>query len=275
MVRPFLLLCGDGAGSFHEKGALNAMQRIKKEMNEFRLLIRSVPTIVMTMFVMAVFSMNLLANKSLSLPFDWLALDCGILVSWFVFFTMDVVTKHFGPKGATELSILATLLNLVFCLLFFVGSKVPGVWGESFVPGSEALLNNALDQTFGGTWYVLAGSTAAFLVSAFVNNFLNALVGAAFRKNPDGLAAYISRSYLSTAVGQFTDNLVFALLVSHVFFGWSLLQCVTCALTGMVAELLCEVLFTGFGFRLCRNWQRNGVGKEYLESRKGKEAGLT
>lgn len=251
------------------------MQRLKKELYEFRLLMKSVPSVLVTMFVLAVFSMNLLANKSLALPFDWLALDCGILVSWFVFLTMDVVTKHFGPKGATEISVLAMLLNLMFCLLFFLGSRIPGVWGESFVPGSEDLLNNALDHTFGGTWYVLAGSAAAFLVSAFVNNFVNDLVGRAFRKHPDGLAAYVFRSYVSTAVGQFTDNLVFALLVSHFFFGWTLVQCVTCAITGMLAELLCEVLFTAFGFRLCRKWQREGVGKEYLDYVNKKEPVLT
>lgn len=250
---------------------MNPMQRLKKELYEFRLLVKSIPTVMVTMFVLAVFSMNLLANKSLTLPFDWLALDCGILVSWFAFLAMDVITKHFGPKAATEISVLATLLNLACCLLFFLGSKIPGVWGESFVPGSEALLNTALDHTFGGTWYVLAGSTAAFLVSAFVNNFVNALVGAAFRKRPDGLTAYVFRSYVSTAVGQFTDNLVFALLVSHFFFGWTLVQCLTCALTGMLAELLCEVLFTAFGYRLCRKWRQEDVGKEYLDYRNGKE----
>ena len=250
------------------------MERLRKELYEFRLLLRSVPTVVVTMFVLAVFSMNLLANKSLALPFDWLALDCGILVSWFAFLAMDMITKHFGPKGATEISVLAILINLAFCLLFFISSQVPGVWGESYVPGSEALLNSALDNTFGGTWYVLAGSTVAFLASSFVNNFLNYLVGSAFRKNPNGLVAYISRSSISTAVGQFTDNLVFALLVSYSFFGWSLVQCLTCAFTGMLMELLCEVLFTAAGYRLCQKWQREQVGKEYLDYRKRKELAL-
>jgi hypothetical protein len=38
---------------------------------------------------------------------------------------------------------------------------VPGVWGESFVPGSEDLLNQALNNTFGGTWFILLGSSIA------------------------------------------------------------------------------------------------------------------
>lgn len=242
---------------------------LKKELREFYLLLRCVPATIFALFVLSVFSMNLLANKSISLAVDFLALDCGILVSWFAFLTMDVITNRFGPKAATQLSVFAMVLNLMICLVFFIGGKIPGVWGESYVEGSEALINGALDRTFGGTWYVLAGSTAAFLVSSFVNNFLNYAIGKAFHKRPDSFFAYVCRSYVSTAVGQFCDNLTFALLVSHVFFGWSLLQCVTCALTGMVVELLCEVLFSVFGYRICEKWRREGVGSEYLKAVKG------
>ena len=240
-------------------------EKLKKEFHAFKLLLSSVPSYVTVVFVMSVFAMNLLANKSISIPLDWLALDCGIIVSWAAFLTMDTVTKHFGPKAATELSVFAIVLNLLFCLLLYVGSVIPGVWGESYVEGSENVLNTALDNTFGGTWYVLAGSTLAFVVSAVVNNFLNYGIGKAFRKNPDGAAAYFMRSYVSTAVGQFVDNLIFALCVSHVFFGWSLVQCVTCALTGMVAELIFEAAFSYFGYAACKKWKRDGVGEAYFD----------
>lgn len=238
--------------------------KIKKEFTEFRMLLRAVPSVMLALFILSVFSMNLFANKSISTPFDWLALDCGIIFSWFAFLSMDVITKHFGPKGATEISVFAMLVNLALCLMFYIGSIIPGVWGESFVDGSEGVINSALDGTFGGTWYVLLGSAVAFTVSAFVNNFSNYAIGKAFRKNPDGAPAYIARTYVSTAIGQFCDNMVFALTVSRVFFGWTLLQCVTCAVTGMIAELLCEVLFSFFGFRLCKKWKEEGVGREYL-----------
>lgn len=241
------------------------LKRVKKEFNEFSALLKSVPAIVIVLFSMSVFSMNLLANKSISIPWDWLALDCGIFVSWFAFFTMDIVTKHFGPKAANELTVLAIAVNLFFCLLMFIGSVVPGMWGESFVEGSEELLNGALNNTFGGTWYVVLGSTAAFLISAVVNNFSNFAIGKLFKKNPDGLTAYVMRTYISTALGQFVDNLTFALLVSHFFFGWTMLQCVTCAVTGMLAELLCEAVFFYPGFAITRHWKKKGVGEEYLK----------
>lgn len=240
-------------------------EKFKKEFSEFKLLLRSVPAPVTVFFVLSVFAMNLLANKSINLPVSWLALDCGIIVSWFAFLTMDVVTKHFGPKAATMLSLFAIVVNLAFCLIMFLGSLIPGVWGESFVESGGDRINTALDNTFGGTWYVLLGSTAAFVASSVINNFANAGIGFAFKKNPDGAAAYFMRSYVSTAVGQFADNMIFALIVSHNFFGWTILQCVTCALTGMVAELLFEVVFSGFGYGVCRKWKKENVGKEYFE----------
>lgn len=243
----------------------------KREWREFCALLRGVPTLVVVLFIMSVFSMNLLANKSISISVDWLALDCGIVVSWFAFFTMDILTKHFGPKAATQITVLAILVNLFFCLLLFLGSLIPGMWGEAYTEGSEELLNGALDRTFGGTWYVVFGSTAAFLLSAVVNNLSNYGIGRLFRKNPDGLAAYVLRSYVSTAAGQFVDNFTFALLVSHVFFGWTMVQCVTCAVTGMLVELLCEGVFFYPGYRITRRWKKDGAGEEYFKSRKGEK----
>lgn len=236
--------------------------KIRRELAAFRLLLKAVPSLVLVLFVMSVFSMNLLANKSLSLPVSWLALDGGILVSWFAFLAMDMITTHFGPKAATQLSIFALLLDLLFCSLFFAASRIPGVWGASAAPGGEALINAALDSTFGGTWYVLLGSSLAFLISAFVNNFLNYAIGRAFRRHAFG--EYAVRSYLSTAAGQFTDNFVFALCVSRVFFGWRLTQCLSCAAAGMLAELFCEILFSGFGYRVCKLWRREKLGAEYF-----------
>ncbi len=242
------------------------LEKLKTEVKELKLLLRSVPFPTAVMLVVAVITMNLLANKSISLPVGWLALDCGIIVSWLAFLAMDVLTKHFGPKAATELSLLAAGINLFVCAIFFAASKIPGVWGESFLPGSEDVINHALDATIGGTWYVLLGSTVAFVISAFVNNFANFAIGRLFKK--DNFLAFACRTYFSTAVGQFVDNIVFAFIVSHVFFGWTALQCVTCAVTGMAAELLCEAVFSHLGYIICKRWRRDGVGREYLLMRR-------
>ena len=249
------------------------MKKIKENLTEFRLLLRSVPMTVTSIFVVAVFAMNLLANKSININVSWLALDTGIIVSWVAFLCMDMLTKHFGPKASTQISIFAIGVNLVMCLLLFVASKISGTWGAYFdlvdSAASEGLditiVNQGLDITFGGTWYVVVGSTVAFVASAVVNNFLNFGIGKLFKRNPDGFASYACRTYLSTAIGQFADNLIFALIVSHFFFGWSIVQCLTCAATGMLVELVCEIVFSPLGFAVCKRWQKDNVGREYLE----------
>ena len=223
---------------------------MKKAVSEFREMLKTVPPLLLTLTVLAVVGMNLLANKSI-VNLDWLALDCGILLSWLAFLTMDILTHCYGPRAATLFSVFALVLNLLMAGIFFLASRIPGVWGESFVEGSEQVINTALDNTFGGTWFILLGSSTAFITSAFVNNFLHYGIGRLL-KTQEGFGRFALRSYVSTFVGQFTDNLVFALLVSRVFFGWTMLQCLACAVTGAVAELVFEAIFSPLGYRIAQ-----------------------
>lgn len=246
-------------------------EKIKSYFRELKLLIGSVPPFIFAVFILAVFAMNLLANKSIDLKVDWLALDTGIIVSWVAFLCMDILTKHFGPKAATQLSIVAIIVNLIACLIMFLASLIPGVWGAFYDYGELDEINSALNGTFGGTWYVLLGSTIAFVCSAIVNNFSNWGIGKLFKRNPDRFVAFILRTYVSTAIGQFVDNMIFALIVSHFFFGWTMVQCVTCAATGMVAELIVEAIFAPLGYKICNSMRKNEVGKKYFDYLLGKE----
>ncbi|MBR2971239.1 MAG: VUT family protein [Clostridia bacterium] len=235
-------------------------QKIKREIEEFRLLLRSIPVTVVTLFVVSVICMNLLANKTL-LQLDWIALDGGILISWLSFMCMDIITKHFGPKASNRISILAAAINLLTCLIFFVASIIP----------SNANDYTAFDGIFGGTWFILLGSTIAFLASAVINNTLNWMIGKGFRNNPDGKLAFTTRTYVSTFIGQFLDNLIFSVIVFMFFapifwdgFHWTLVQCAMCALTGAIAELIMEIAFSPIGYRIAKKWQAESVGAAYL-----------
>ena len=224
---------------------------MKKFILNVRGLMQNVPPVIFALLVLSVVGMNLLANKSIDTGLEWLALDCGILFSWLAFLSMDIITHCYGPKAATVLSIAALLLNLLMALIFFIASVIPGVWGESFVDGSEAILNTALNNTFGGTWFIILGSSVAFASSAVINNFLNYGIGKLLKKDK-GFGVFALRSYVSTFIAQFADNMIFALMVSKIFFGWTLLQCFTCALTGAVMELLFEVLFSPLGYKISK-----------------------
>ena len=228
---------------------------MKHMISEFRSLLRTVPPILVSLMILSIVGMNLLANKSINTGVDWLALDCGILFSWLTFLTMDVLTHNYGPRAATLLSLLALALNLFMAGMFYLASLIPGVWGESFVEGSEAVINGALNSTFGGTWFIILGSSIAFVASAILNNFLNYGIGRLLKRET-GFGVFAVRSYVSTFLAQFADNLIFALLVSKIFFGWTLLQCFTCALTGAVMELLFEVVFSPVGYRVSNRIRR-------------------
>lgn len=234
---------------------------LRREREETAILLRCIPATVVTLFVVSVISMNLLANKTL-VQTEWIALDGGILVSWLSFMCMDIITKYFGPKASNKIAILASCINLLTCMIFYIASIIP----------SNANDYTALNTILGGTWFILLGSTIAFLASAVINNFLNWGIGQAFKKNPDGKLAFATQTYISTFVGQFLDNFIFSLIVfvgfAPVFwdgFHWTILQCATCALTGALAELIMEIAFSPIGYRIVTKWKRHSLGREYLD----------
>ncbi|MEE0840137.1 MAG: VUT family protein [Acutalibacteraceae bacterium] len=233
---------------------------IKRESRETAILMRSIPSTVVSLFVVSVICMNLLANKTL-VQTHFIALDGGILISWLSFMCMDIITKYFGPKASNKIAVLASLINLLTCMIFYIASIIP----------SDAKDYTALNEILGGTWFILLGSTVAFLLSAVINNFLNWLIGKAFRKNPDGKLAFAARTYISTFIGQFMDNLIFSVIVFVVFapifwdgFHWTLLQCTMCALTGAIAELIMEIVFSPIGYFIVNKWKKQNIGQEYL-----------
>ena len=226
-----------------------------------KILLRSIPASVVALFVISVIAMNILANKTL-VQTEYLALDGGILISWLSFLSMDIVVKHFGPKASNRMSMFAVLVNLLVCFIFYIASVIP----------SDADDYAAFNTIIGGTWFILLSSTIAFISSALINNGLNFTVGKLFRKNPDGKLAFFTRSYVSTFIAQFCDNLIFAILTFMVFapifwdgFHWTFIQCVTCSLLGALLELVMEVVFSPIGYFVCKNWKKSNVGEQYFE----------
>ena len=244
----------------------NLITFIKDEAKDMTELMRHVPCVVTVLFVISVVLMNLLANKEIYTGVSWLALDCGLILSWLSFLCMDMLTKRFGPKASVKLSLFAVCVNLFVCAVFKIVSIIPGNWSE-FYTFNQRVVNQGLDNTIGGTWYVLLGSTVAFIVASVVNAAANHTIGRAFKQN--NFKAYAVRSYVSTFFAQFVDNFIFSLLVSHTFFGWNMVQCITCSITGCLVELVCEMVFSPFGYKVCHKWEADKVGQAYIERGKG------
>ena len=130
----------------------------------------------------------------------------------------------------------------------------------------------AFNSIFGGTWFILLGSTVAFLCSAVINNRLNWAIGKRLAYHSNDRLVYSIQTYVSTFVGQFCDNFIFSVIVFVGFapvywdgFHWTVLQCCMCAVTGAVAELIMEVIFSPIGYRIVSKWKANSIGQEYLE----------
>ena len=242
---------------------------LRREREDYKVLLRNIPSIVVALFFLRVVAMNLRANKEL-FPTDWLALDCGFTLSWISFLLMDMICKRFGAKAAMKLSIAALAVNLCVCGIFWLLSLTPGHWGEyySFLDSDPAVAqaaNLALNRTIGGSWYVVLGSALAMLVSSAVNSLSNHLIAKHLQRNNYG--SFALRSFVSTALAQFVDNLIFATVVSHIFFGWTWTQVLVCSLTGALMELLCEVVFSPLGYRMARQWEEEKVGQDYIDKK--------
>ena len=237
---------------------------MRREYNDFKLLMRSIPSLTITLFVLSVVCANLMANKEL-INYKYVALDCGTVFSWIMFLCMDVICKRWGGKASLKVSVLALVINLGVCLSFALLALAPGMWGSFYDSGLEEV-NVALNATFGGSWYVVLGSSLAFLISSLVNAGLNSWIGATTKLA--GFKAFALRSYVSTALAQLVDNLIFTTTVSKIFFGWTWTQVIVCALIQAVWELLCEVLFSGLGYKIVCSWEQEQVGQEYLNTKK-------
>ena len=177
---------------------------------------------------------------------------------------MDIINKTYGAKAATKLTILALITNLI-CVGFFQLIAVIQVGGD---PNTYSAFN----ATFNQTWQILIASSIAFLLSGIINNIINVAVGKMFKKNPDSKLAYATRTYVSTAVGQFIDNFIFTGLAFLVFFnlsigttlGWTIWTVLGTAVFGAVLELVMEIIFSPIGYKICKKWRKDSVGAEYL-----------
>jgi len=244
------------------------MNLIKRELEDYRILLRNIPSLVISLFIVSVIMMNLLANKEF-ISLHYLALDCGFALSWISFLCMDMICKRFGGKAAAKISILAMAVNLAVCGVLKLMSLTPGMWGEYYTTGSIEV-NDALNATIGGSWYVVLGSSVAMVCAAITNSGLNMSI--ARRLKTRGYKAFAARSFISTGIAQFVDNFVFATIVSVHFFGWTWTQVIFCSLTGAVMELLCEVIFSPLGYRVSENWEKEQVGEQYLEYKKSRDS---
>lgn len=241
------------------------------DFKDWKMLLRSIPGLVTMLFIMATITMNLAANKIIwnglvinGTPL--VSITGGIFLSWSIFLLMDVVTKTYGVKASIKLTVLGALVNSFAVIFLALIASLPAKYPYE---GSSTVF----DTLFGFAslaapqpWQILLSSTVAYIISGIVNAIINGALGKLFRKDPDGKAAFYCRSYVSTIIGQFADNFIFAALAFSVFAHfYTLPTLIGISIVGALLELLCEIIFSPFGYKICVRWQNEGVGKDYLE----------
>ena len=249
------------------------MRILKETLEDYKVLLRSVPSMVIAVFVLSVVLMNLLAGRELYRS-DYFCLNSGLALSWISFLCMDCICKRFGGKAAAEISVLAMIINIFCAVIFWVLMLTPGRWAAYYSSADPAVgtqITAGIDQTFAGAWYVVAGSSAAMLVSSVVNSVLNQMIGRV--ADHGDFRGFAARSLISTCAAQFADNFVFSALVSHVFFGWNWTQVLICSFTSMVIELAFEAVFSPVGYRISREWEIGNVGQSYIDFQRTVNAG--
>ena len=246
------------------------MFSVREAWEDTKRLLRSVPSMVTSVFILSVVCMNLMAGRELYRS-EWFCINSGLALSWISFLCMDCICKRFGARAAMKISLIAIIVNMACAAVFRILTLTPGRWAAYYAAPEAAvgeMIHAGVDATFGSAWYVVAGSAIAMLVSSAVNSLLNAAVGRLADRGSFG--GFAARSLVSTGVAQWVDNLVFSVLVSHVFFGWNWAQVLICSTTSMLIELGAEALFTPLGYRISRGWEREKVGENYLERISGK-----
>lgn len=236
---------------------------LENEVKVSRVLFRNVPGLVMSLYLLSTVLMNLLASVAI-VNTSWLALDAGIFVSFAVFLLMDMVVKRFGAKAAIRITVLGFLVNIGTAILFTVVAFIAEASGQ-FYP--------LADYATTVQWWIIGASATAFLVSGILNAVVHHIILKAFKKNKEGIVAHAASAWGSTFLGQFVDNLLFGLLFTFpasMIGLWgmkpmTLLALFGFALTGGVVELLCQVIFTSWGYKVAESWRARKVGQEYLD----------
>ena len=235
--------------------------------------LRSVPSLALALITVATVLMNILANKSIiNLP--WLIQDAGILMSWVGFLVGDLLVKAFGSKNAIRVNLTCLGISLFISGLLAIVAVVPGEWSPVVDPtinpgdlGSN--INAAVNSVMGNVWYVILGSAVASAVGLVVNGLTQGLLIKKIEtKHGDKYWGFFVASAASTMIGQIIDNMVFALLVSVKFFGWTWTQVMVCSLTGAIFELIIELVFSPLTYKISKNWKKNGIGTEWMKADK-------
>lgn len=168
---------------------------------------------------------NILATKNIDITI--FTVTTGILVSPLVFIIQDIQTEVYGYKKAKKMIILGYLMNFIAIMLYSF---------SILIPSSSTYTNQAAFTTILGTTPRIAvASFIAYMIGALINSKVMENMKIRHEKN------LFFRAISSTVVGQFIDNMLFAVIA---FIGILPTQAIISMIVGgTLFEIIYEVIF--------------------------------
>ena len=239
------------------------VSKFKSVLQDYKLLLNNVPALMTSFFIITTLLMNLGASKII-FSLGNVNLTGGFLLSFAPFLAMDTITRRFNARASIMLNVLSALGNLLAVIFLAIVAAIP-----TETPYPE------FNYVFGSVWFIVFGSTVAFVLSGVVNSILNSAIGKLFeKKDPDGAFAFYSRSWISTFVGQAVDNFLFLYIVYGIFapiywnMSLSILDCLVTGVLGGLVELALEAIISPIGLKIVRKWDEEDVGRAYIDAHK-------
>ena len=168
---------------------------------------------------------NILATKNIDITI--FTVTTGILVSPLVFIIQDIQTEIFGYKKAKKMIILGYLMNFIAIMLYTFSISIPS---------SITYTNQeAFTTILGTTPRIAIASFIAYVIGALINSKVMEKLKNKHEKN------LFFRAISSTVVGQFVDNMLFAVIA---FIGILPTQAIISMIVGgTLFEIIYEIIF--------------------------------
>jgi hypothetical protein len=157
--------------------------------------------ILTVIFVVALLTSNIIANKTIQLPFG-IVMTSAVLIFPITYILSDVFSEVYGYKWSRVSCYIAFAMNLLMVAVFALAVSIPApVFFENTNAFKTVLLN---------TPRVLLGSSLAFVVGDFVNDKI-------FKKMKmkylDSHKRFTIRAITSSFFGEVIDSLIFLPIV--------------------------------------------------------------
>lgn len=195
-------------------------------------------------YVVIAVTMNIFCMKSLSFGTPIIICDAGLLISWGVFLTSNVIVEAWDEATCQKIISFAAIVSFI---IMCIGRLIV------FIPTLPEYADQAqaYAQIFSNGPRTIISSTTAFWVGGLINIHVIAIIKARLEaKKKDNKFFFFLRASFSTLLGQLVDNAIFMVL-AFAPIGLSLYEMAwfdifTAVATGTVIELVVESCFVPF-----------------------------